>query len=169
MILLLSLHKTKNDVSIVHQASNCDPPPSVEFIHSFIHSSMTRQPVIGPWPLLQFRNFFYTVGRTPLTGDQPVARPLPTHRINAYTDIHALSGIRIHDPTVRASEDSSCLRPRGHRDQPSVGQRSYISRQFLEGSPHILLTSLNTLTSCASYVMRLKFSRLESSISGLPI
>jgi hypothetical protein len=25
-----------------------------------------------------------TVGRTPLTGDQPVARPLPTHRINAY-------------------------------------------------------------------------------------
>jgi hypothetical protein len=25
----------------------------------------------------------YTAGRTPWTGDQPVARPLPTHRINA--------------------------------------------------------------------------------------
>jgi hypothetical protein len=24
---------------------------------------------------------FYTVGRTPWTGDQPVARPLPAHRI----------------------------------------------------------------------------------------
>jgi hypothetical protein len=35
------------------------------------------------------------------------------HRINAHnTDIHALSGIRIHDPSIRASEDSSCsLRP----------------------------------------------------------
>jgi hypothetical protein len=39
------------------------------------------------------------------------------HRINAHnTDIHALSGIRTHDLSVRASEDSSCLRPRGHCD-----------------------------------------------------
>jgi hypothetical protein len=52
-----------------------------------------------------------TVGRTPLTGDQPVARPLPTHRINA--DIHTLSGIRTKDPIVRAGEDSAWLRPRG--------------------------------------------------------
>jgi hypothetical protein len=27
------------------------------------------------------------------------------HRINANTDIHALSGIRTHDPSVRADED----------------------------------------------------------------
>jgi hypothetical protein len=39
------------------------------------------------------------------------------HRIKAHnTGIHALSGIRIHDPSVRASEESSCLRPRGHCD-----------------------------------------------------
>jgi hypothetical protein len=50
------------------------------FIHSFIHSSMTLQPFVGPGPLLQFRNLFYTDGRTPWTSDQPVARPLPTHR-----------------------------------------------------------------------------------------
>jgi hypothetical protein len=31
-----------------------------------------------------------------------------------HTDIHALSAIRTHDPSVRASEDGSCLRPRGH-------------------------------------------------------
>jgi hypothetical protein len=39
------------------------------------------------------------------------------HRINAYTDINALSGIRTHDRSVRASEDSSCLRLRGHYDR----------------------------------------------------
>jgi hypothetical protein len=33
----------------------------------------------GPWPLVQFLNL-YTVCRTPCTGDQPVARPLPIHR-----------------------------------------------------------------------------------------
>jgi hypothetical protein len=46
---------------------------------NFIHSSMALQPFVGPWPL-QFRNLFYTDGRTPLTSDQPVARPLPTQR-----------------------------------------------------------------------------------------
>jgi hypothetical protein len=44
------------------------------------HSSMALQPFAGPWPLLQFRNLFYTDGMAPWTGDQLVARPLPTHR-----------------------------------------------------------------------------------------
>jgi hypothetical protein len=40
------------------------------------------------------------------------------HRINSHnTDIHALSGIRTHDPRIRASEDSSCLRPSGDCDR----------------------------------------------------
>jgi hypothetical protein len=30
---------------------------------------------------------------------------------NTNTDIHALSRIRTHDPSIRASEDSSCFRP----------------------------------------------------------
>jgi hypothetical protein len=60
------------------------------FIHSFVHSSMALQPFVGSWPLLQFRNLFYTDGRTPWTSDHPVAKPLPTHRttqnrINAHT------------------------------------------------------------------------------------
>jgi hypothetical protein len=39
-------------------------------------------------------------------------------RINTHiTDIHALSGIRTHDLSVRASEDSSCLKLRGHCDR----------------------------------------------------
>jgi hypothetical protein len=49
-------------------------------VHSFIHSSMALQLFVGPWRLIQGRNLFYTVGRTPWTRDQPVARPLPTHR-----------------------------------------------------------------------------------------
>jgi hypothetical protein len=53
---------------------------SSSFIHSFIHSSMTLQRFAGPWPLLQFRNLFYTEARTPYTSDQPIVRPLPTHR-----------------------------------------------------------------------------------------
>jgi hypothetical protein len=40
------------------------------------------------------------------------------HRINTHTpNIHALSGIGTHEHSVRASEDSSCLRPLGYRDR----------------------------------------------------
>jgi hypothetical protein len=34
-----------------------------------------------------------------------------------HTHIHASSGIRTHDLSVGADEDSSCLRPRGHCDR----------------------------------------------------
>jgi hypothetical protein len=40
---------------------------------------MALLPFVGPWPLFSFL-IFYTDGRTPWTGDQPVARPLPTRR-----------------------------------------------------------------------------------------
>jgi hypothetical protein len=52
---------------------------SVFSTHSF-QPSMALQNFIGPWPLLRFPNLFYTGGRTPWTTDQPIARPLPTHR-----------------------------------------------------------------------------------------
>jgi hypothetical protein len=55
-------------------------------------------------------------------GNQPVARSLPTqdsiNREETHTDIHVSSRIRAHDPSVRASGDGSCLRPRGHCDRP---------------------------------------------------
>jgi hypothetical protein len=60
----------------------------------------------------------YTVGRTPWTGDRPVARPLPRQTINTHnSDINALNGIRTHDCSARASEGSSCLSTRCHRDR----------------------------------------------------
>jgi hypothetical protein len=74
----------------------------------------------GTWPLFQFLNL-YTVGRTPWTGDQRVARPLPTQITTQTpikrTDIHASSEIRTYDPSARAGEDGSYLRPRGHCDR----------------------------------------------------
>jgi hypothetical protein len=73
--------------------------------HSF-HSSLALQRFVGPWPLLQFRNLFYTVGMTPWTGDQPIARPLPTHRTTqsqnkrTQTSMHCME----FEPKIRASE-----------------------------------------------------------------
>jgi hypothetical protein len=41
-------------------------------------------------------------------GDQPIARPLPnTNTEQTQTGIHALSGFRARDPSVRAGEDIS--------------------------------------------------------------
>jgi hypothetical protein len=48
-------------------------------IHLWIdYLSMALQPFVGRWPLFSFL-VLYTVGRTPRTGDQPVARPLSAH------------------------------------------------------------------------------------------
>jgi hypothetical protein len=67
---------------------------------------------------------FFPDGRTPWTSDQLVARPLRKHRTTQTQNthihtpnIHALSGIRTHDRSVRAGEDSSCLRPHGYCDR----------------------------------------------------
>jgi hypothetical protein len=49
-------------------------------IHSFIHHWL-YSPLLDPGrSFLSSFVILYTVGRTPWTGDQPVARPLPTHR-----------------------------------------------------------------------------------------
>jgi hypothetical protein len=56
---------------------------------------MTLSTFQDTWPFFSFF-ILYTVGRIPWAGDQPVARPLLTHRINA--DIDVKSCIRNHDP-----------------------------------------------------------------------
>jgi hypothetical protein len=55
--------------------------------------SLALQPQLGPWPTsmkfsvpLQFTRS-WTIGRTPWTGDQLVARPLPVHKLRK-THIH---------------------------------------------------------------------------------
>jgi hypothetical protein len=59
---------------------------------------------------VSFHFSFLLIIRTPWTGDQPNAGPLPTqdntNRINA--NIHTLNEIRSHYLSVRAGEDISC-------------------------------------------------------------
>jgi hypothetical protein len=77
-------------------------------------------PLLGPGRFFTFL-ILYTVGRTPQTGDQPVIRPLPTHRTtqtqNKHTYVHNLIGIRTHNACGRASEDSSYRRLCSHCDR----------------------------------------------------
>jgi hypothetical protein len=85
--------------------------------------SLSVQP---PWALasaFQFHDHF-TDGRAPWTSDQLVAWPLHKHRTRQTQNkhihtpnIHALCGIRTHDPSFRASEDSSCLRQLDYCDR----------------------------------------------------
>jgi hypothetical protein len=63
------------------------------FLHADIFFSLALQPSFGPWPTsmklfvsLQFTKS-QTAGRTPWTGDQLVARPLPVHK-HRKTHIH---------------------------------------------------------------------------------
>jgi hypothetical protein len=69
----------------------------------------------GPWPPSYFLNL-YTVGRTPWTGDQPVARPLPTRRTTQTQNKRTQTsmpwvGFEPTIPSVGAGEDGSCFRP----------------------------------------------------------
>jgi hypothetical protein len=95
----------------------------------FIHSSYTV--------LLWCRGFHFSLdlyinGRTPWASDRPVTMPLRKHRTkqtqnkSTHTpNIHAVGGIRTHDHSVRASEDSSCLRPLGNRDRQGINLCHY--------------------------------------------
>jgi hypothetical protein len=88
-------------------------------------SLMALQPL---WAFAAFQSpDLYTIGRTPWTNDQLVAKPLPkymtaqTQNKHLYTpNIHVLNGIRTHDHTVRASEDSLCFRPLGYSDRQDI-------------------------------------------------
>jgi hypothetical protein len=111
--------------------------------HSFILSPMALEPFIEPWPLLQFRNLFYTGCRTPWTGNQSVARPLPTHRTTQTQNKRTQTSMpRVgFEPTAPAleNEDSSCLRPRGHCDRPSMALQNLILKWGEAGGDFVRL------------------------------
>jgi hypothetical protein len=88
------------------------------FIHSFIYQSLYSamlKPGLSFGLIIFFTQTVGLLGRvsSPSQGSYLQAEQY-VHRINAHTDIFALSGIRNHDPSVRGSEDSACLRPCGH-------------------------------------------------------
>jgi hypothetical protein len=116
-------------------------------------------------PLLEHRADFsvswsFTDGRTPWTGDQLIARPLPKDRITQtqkkrthISNIHALSGIRSHDPGLRSSEDSTCLRPLGYRDRPwctilfQYYPKCPISVEFSDQDVHVITKRITGRTA----------------------
>jgi hypothetical protein len=93
------------------------------FIHSFIHSLTALQPLLGPG--FSFSLVIHLTQAVGLLGaaispsqDQYLHTRQHQHNKRIHTpNIHDLCGIRIQDPSGRASEDSSCLRPRGHCDR----------------------------------------------------
>jgi hypothetical protein len=92
--------------------------------HSFIHH-LLYSPLLGPCLFFSFVIFFTQKSGLPERGISPsqgryLRAGQHKHRMNAHTDIHALNGIRTYDPSVRASENILCLRPRGNCDQPSL-------------------------------------------------
>jgi hypothetical protein len=66
---------------------------------------MALQPFDGPLPLFSFL-IIYTVGRTPWTGHQPVARPLPIHRTTQTQNKRAKTSIPLvgFEPTTLVFE-----------------------------------------------------------------
>jgi hypothetical protein len=85
-------------------------PEEFKRFHSFIHQRL-YSPLLGPALFFSFVIFFTQSVR--LVGREISRLKAATYtQDNTNTDIHALSGIRTHDPSVRAREDSSCLRPR---------------------------------------------------------
>jgi hypothetical protein len=67
-----------------------------------------------------------------------------------YIDIHALSGIRTHDPSVEASEYSSCLRLRGHRHIENLTHVKIILGKYMQlgsCSNKYISVFINTVTA----------------------
>jgi hypothetical protein len=72
------------------------------FLSIYTQSAGLLGRVIGP-----SQGLYLNIGKT----QHRITPPPHTRTLN----IHALIGIRTHDPSVRASEDSSCLRLLGYR------------------------------------------------------
>jgi hypothetical protein len=122
-------HYIINSISVRHLPPRSSCQYSYENVFNLPNDRLTlglRIIFFSPFKaqaLIQFRNYFSQTAGLLGRGISPSqGRYLNTgqhkHRINTYTlNIHALIGIRTQDPSVRASEDSSWLRPRGNCDR----------------------------------------------------
>jgi hypothetical protein len=100
-----------------------NPPPQRDHVYYiYIFFSLALQP---SWALAYSFSFMITLqtvvplGRV-ISSSQGLYLNTGQRKQNKYThtpNIHALSGIRTYDPSVRASEDSSCIRPLGYCDR----------------------------------------------------
>jgi hypothetical protein len=98
------------------QGKHCRFEDLSSFIHSFIQ--WLYGPLLGPGLFFNcIISFIQTVELHGRVISPSQGRYLHKHKINALTNIHATRGIGTHDPSLRASEDSSWFRPRGRRDR----------------------------------------------------
>jgi hypothetical protein len=69
------------------------------------------QQSFGPWPFFRFL-ILYIDGKTPWTGDQAVARPLPTHRTTQTQNKHTQTSLpRVgFEPTIPVFEGAKTVR-----------------------------------------------------------
>jgi hypothetical protein len=127
-------------------------------IHSFIHQCL-YSPLFGPGLFFSVVILFaHTVGLC--LDEWSGHRKAATYtQDNINTDIHALSGIRTHDPSVQAREDSLCIRPHGHCDRPFWRYTSFKKRpSFQETSFNIRLSVTGNL-----------WYHFRSGVSELPL
>jgi hypothetical protein len=102
---------------------NLCPSESHELCLSLPFFLSTALQPFGPWPLFHFFNPIRS-RQNSLDGLSAHRRAATytwqhKHRINAHRrPCFESSGIRNHDPSVRAGEGSWCLRPRGHCHWP---------------------------------------------------
>jgi hypothetical protein len=73
-----------------------------------------------------------------------------THKYTQILNIHALSEIRTHDPSFRASEDSACLRPLGYSDRLRSYREYFIS---------LILKYPKTEASISGFFLRVEVAR----------
>jgi hypothetical protein len=78
----------------------------------------------------------------------PVHKHRKTHTYTQTLNIHALGVIRTHDPGIRASEDSACLRPLGYRDRrvKVVTQEKLLFYLYIYSGSPCYLSSSESLT-----------------------
>jgi hypothetical protein len=136
---------------------------SVTYSFHWFLSSMALQPL---WTLAA------SVSRTPWPGDRQVAEQ---HKLRIkHIDIHASSGIRTHDPSVRAGEDCSCLRPRGHYDRQFYWLSGLFEhpRKFISHHPWIIRSLLYlgiwVVICLIGYANILLWERLQVVLKSFP-
>jgi hypothetical protein len=111
----------KNCIFLQRFVSNALKQYNAQNLSGTIYISMALHPFVGLSQLFSFL-ILYIVGRTfgrviSLSQGLYLYTEQYKHRINVDTDIHALSGIRTHDASVRAGDDCSCLRLHDHCDR----------------------------------------------------
>jgi hypothetical protein len=82
------------------------------------------------------------------------------HRMDAHTNIRALSGIRTHNPSVRANEDSSCLRPHGHSHRQNLKYHTELldtPKYLSTGQRRFMYHKVNWLVSKSDTSLILKY------------